>query len=187
MTTLDNPTQGKDESTVPFLPTAIRYGLIGGLISVVYSLISNMLGFSIPTSIGSWLLSIGLMLIIFFGTSILAIRQHRNKELGGFITFKRAFLTGLVTLVIMAVISTLFGILYITVIDPGFAKDSVGKMEEFLASFGMPEDQMEEQLNKAMEGFTPMGMVINTAGLLVFDAVIMLIVAAVMKKKPVFE
>lgn len=187
MTTLDNPSQAVDESAVPFIPTALRYGLIGGLVMVVYSLISNMLGFSIPTGIGSWLLTMLILFSLTFGICILAIRQHRNKELNGYISFKRAFVTGLVVLVIMMIISTLFSVLYMTVIDPDFAKDATGKMEEFMSKFGMPEDQMQEQLDKAMEGFTPMGMIKNMLGILVFDALIMLIIAAILKKKPVLE
>ena len=50
MDTLDDPRKAVDESAVPFFPTALRYGIIGGLASIVFAMVLNLTGLSIPKS-----------------------------------------------------------------------------------------------------------------------------------------
>lgn len=187
MSTLDNNLSDStfDESTVPFLPTAMRIGLIGGLVAVVFGLISHMTGLSVPNSImkslGTMVLSMGIYAVI----GGIAIRKHRMEDLNGFISFGRAFKVSLIAMVIAGVMGTLFNVLYMTVIDPGFIDTMVDGMEEMFASMGLEGDIAEQELDKVRERFAPMTQLTN--GLLfgtLAGVVLSLIIAAIMKKNP---
>ena len=184
METLDNPRPAIDESTVPFFKTSLRYGLIGGLIGIVVGLISNLSGMSTSGSMMGGLVIGAVSIIITILISYFAIRHHRDKELGGYISFGRAFLTGFVALMISTIISTVWSILYMTVIDPGMAEEALAASEEMLANFGLPEEQLEAQLEAMKVNFTPMGIIKNS--LLygaIMVAIITLIQGAIMKKE----
>lgn len=176
-----------DENTVPWFPTAMRYGLYAALVTIIYSLLAYMFDFAVPTSLMGILMQfvvgIGIAAIIL----ILALRHHREKELGGFMSFKRGFLIGFVALVISGIVSTIFQLLYVNVIDPEFVSEAMDKIEELLEKFGLPEDQMEEQLAEAEARFTLAGM-LKQAFLIgpIFSAVIAAIFGAIMKKSDPF-
>ncbi len=183
MTTLDDSIRPVEESTVPFLPTALRYGLIGGLIVMVYGFIANMTGLSLPTSI---LKSLGVMVLGIIVTVLIGyftIKHHRDNELNGFISFGRAFKLVFVTFLIMSVFSTFFNWFYSAVIDPNFVDDVISAMTDMFEGMGMPESEMEKQIEAAKVRFTPEGIFSTAIWAIVFSAVIGLIQAAIMKKK----
>lgn len=185
MATLDNPNTAVNESTVPFLPTAMKYGGIGGLVYVLYGLVMNMMGMPVPTSLGMMALTFTLIFAIGITVAVLAIKHHRNNELGGYVSFGRAFLVGFLVLAIAAVISTVFQMVYVLAIDPGIVDVAEQNMEKMLSGFGMPEDALQQSLQGVRDGFTPgkmllQGLVYNN----IFNAVIALIIAAIMKRKP---
>ncbi|MEM1121688.1 MAG: DUF4199 domain-containing protein, partial [Bacteroidota bacterium] len=90
MAILDENTDIIDQSEVSFMPTALRYGLIGGGIITVLTLLSGVLGLNTSTAggIASFVLSLGIYIWIVYA----AIKHHRDEELGGFITMGRAFI-----------------------------------------------------------------------------------------------
>lgn len=186
MSTLDHPNSGVDPSTVSFWPTALRYGVIGGLIMVVYGLVGNITGISKPSS-GFGLVIANLFITIGLYVSILvvAIRGHRDGDLGGYISFGRAFIVGLVAAVIMGILSAIFQYVYITMIEPDFAATMVAEMEQMYLDMGLDEAQVDEAMKQVEGNFTATAMF--TSGLLYsvgFGAFISLIVAAIMKKNP---
>jgi hypothetical protein len=188
MTTSDNPNLVIDENNVPFLPTAVRFGLIGGLIFIVYSLLANLTGLSIPNNLGKVFLNLALVIAITVGVLVYVIRQHRETELGGYVSFKRAFYLSFVTLFIATVISSLFSMVYVAFIDPGFLDSIVSATEEMMTDMGAPAEVIEAQMAEMEEKMTVMGML--KQGLmngLIGGVIISLIVAAVMKKKPALD
>ena len=78
---MTNPISPVPENVSPW-PTILRIGLFGGMIFIVVAMISNLTGFSIPTSIGgaigTMVVSIGLAVAV----CIWAVREHREKDLG---------------------------------------------------------------------------------------------------------
>ncbi|HFA49456.1 MAG TPA: DUF4199 domain-containing protein [Bacteroidetes bacterium] len=184
MTTLDSKPI-IDESSVPFFPTALKIGLYGGLILVIYNLIANMTGLSIPSSITNSVLASIVQIALYVGIGIFVVKKHREDELGGHISFGRAFLVSLIAMVVAGIISILFNILYMTVIDPTFVESMIDGMEEMFANLGMDTDVAEEQLESVRDSFSPMSQI--TTGLLggsLAGAILSLIIAAVMKKNP---
>jgi hypothetical protein len=185
METLDNPRPTIDESTVPFLPTALRYGVIGGLISVTFGLIANLTGLSTPTSIMGGILIFIISLVIVIGIGYVTIRHHRENELGGYITFKRGFQVAFVALLISTIINSLWSVLYMTVIDPGAMNEAMAATEEMLSNFGIPQSEIDKQLEEMEKNFTVSGILKN--GLVwgsIFAAVVTAIQSAIMKSEP---
>ena len=185
MTTLDDDRLIVDPSSVPPLPIAIRYGLIGGLIYCIYTLVSNMSGLS-AGSFG--LIASTLSGLLFFAIAIalivIPVKHHRDKDLGGYITIGRIMTIGMVVTVISMLISNVFNYIYMNVIDPGFVDTMMAQMEENMSSL-IPEDQMDEVLMGIQENFEPMTMLMN--GLMMgtgFGLVVSGIVGLIMKKDP---
>ncbi|HHM21410.1 MAG TPA: DUF4199 domain-containing protein [Bacteroidetes bacterium] len=183
MTTLDDkPTV--DQSTVPFFPTALRMGLYGGGALIIYTLISNITGLSIPSGITKSVLAGLIPLILYIGIGVFAIKKHRDEDLGGYISFGRAFVVSLIAMIVAGIIGTLFNILYMQVIDPGYVDTAIEGMEEMFANMGMESGMSDEQLEKIREQFSPTYQL--TTGLLwgsLMGAVLSLIIAAIMKRK----
>ena len=89
-----------NQSDVPYFSTALRYGLIGGAISIAFSLIANLAGLVDYTGAESNMLVNIVSFGITVGIVIFAIQAHRDTELGGYITFGRAFTVGFVAVMV---------------------------------------------------------------------------------------
>lgn len=192
MTTIDEPNTYVDPSNVPYLKTALRYGLIGGLILVVWGLIAQMSGLADPCKAmegGSNSILIGLIsMVVLLGVSaligVLAIRQH-TTELGGFITFGRAFVVALVALIVAGVVSGLFNVLYTTVVDPGFSERVMACMEAQYEAQGLDQDAIDTAMGFMKIAYNPFLQIVTSIFTSAFFAAIIgLILAAIMKKNP---
>ena len=184
MATLDDDYGYIDPSTVSPWQTAIRYGLIGGLISVIWALIGNLTGITLPTNgFMMMMLSALVGLIIYVGIIVYAVRHHRDNELGGYISLGRIVQMGIVISIISGLIGVIFNYVYVTFIDPNFIETMMEGMEEMFANLGMDEDQIEEALAGTEAGFEPLTMIKN--GLLysgILGAVVSLIIGFIMRR-----
>ena len=173
-------------SSAPVGPTITRYGLIGGMILIVYSLLGNTIGFSRPSAGFTSLIITGLISIaVYVVLIVMAVRQYRDRENGGAITFGKAFLIGLGVAVIIAALSGIFSFLYISIIEPDFLETTMGDMEELYGSLGMSEEQIEQAMEQVRNSLTPGRMILQSliSGL-GFGSVISAIIAAIMKRNP---
>ncbi len=185
MTTLDDDRLIVDPASVSPWPIAVRYGLIGGLVYSIYTLISNMSGLTggefglVASSISGFLVfAIAITLIV------LPVKHHRDSDLGGYITIGRVILIGMVVTAISMLISNIFNYIYMNFIDPSFVENMMGQMEEAMGSM-IPEDQMDDFLLKIQEGFEPAAMIKN--GIImtaVFGLIVSGIIGLIMKKDP---
>ncbi len=192
MTTIDEPNNFVDPSTVPYFQTALRYGLIGGLILVAWGLVAQMVGLADPCAAaegGSSAILTGLIgIAVLIGVSalvgVMAIRQHTG-DLGGYISFGRAFVVSLVALIIAGVISGLFNVLYTTVIDPGMTDRVMDCMADIYEEQGLDQDQIDAALGFLKIAYNPFLQVVTSIFTSAFFAAIIgLVLAAVMKKNP---
>ena len=189
MTTLDNPNTYPDPSEVPPWPTAIRYGLIGGLIFIVYGLIGNLTGLGRPTAGLVAVAVFGLLVfVLYIGLLYFAIRKHRDEDLGGYITIGRSVMVGVVVAILAGIISSVFNYLYMTLIEPDMAATIVEEMREMFESLGMDEDMIEEQLADVASRMNPAKQLIQgLIGSGVMGAIFSLIIGAILKKTPANE
>ncbi|HMQ62375.1 MAG TPA: DUF4199 domain-containing protein, partial [Flavilitoribacter sp.] len=110
----------------------------------------------------------------------------RDKDLGGYINFGKAFLTGFVALLISGVIGIIFSYIYMNFIEPDYAQNVMRESMEMMEDFGVQMDdaQMEEAMQRGGNPGSIMSMLFGFLGSAFFSAIISLIVGAVMKKDP---
>lgn len=175
-----------DESAVSFVTTAVRYGLIGGLITVLYALVGIVTGMTNPSSGMAMSIIAGLISFIIYITVIVkGVGQHRDKELGGLITFGRAFLVGLIIALIMSLLGKLFNYVYFNYIDPSYLSNALASLPEMYEEFGMDENMIEASMEAVETEFESQKTLLGglpTIGIMA--AVISAIIALIMKKKP---
>lgn len=131
--------------------TALKWGLIGGLVLCIYSVLAFLLDLRETGWIGI-VVSIGLTVTFV----VLAIKEHRDKELGGMIPFGRAFGTSMLTILLMALISAIFTFVYMKFVDPAMIDEIQRAAREGMIERGSSEEEIEEGM-KWVERFTTPG------------------------------
>lgn len=188
MSTLDNPHSTVDPKGVSPWPTGSRYGLIAALVLIVLGLavhLAGMVDYSNQNSAGNWVMNLvnwGVMI----GAMVMAINHHRDKELGGYIKFGRAFTIGFIVSLIIAVISAIWTVVFFTMIEPDLINTILeASRDRMIEQQGMSEEQVEQSM-PMVKMFVSPGAMAAFAGLgtLFFGLVFSLIVAAVLKKNP---
>lgn len=181
MSSLDFPNQ--PSSATPIWDTVLRYGLYAAGAYIALSLIMYLTNFNMMT-IGGMITYYGSSLAIGAVFAIMAIRHQRDQLDGGYISYGKALLVGLLPVFIGVFISSLWGYVLVNFIDPGYV-DML--KEQFVETWG--EQMPAEALEEALEGFDKAGdmFVILKQGLMggaIFGLIVGLITAAFMKKQP---
>lgn len=167
---------------------AINFGLIGGIISIILSLISYFMGTQLVTNFWMGIIfglaSLGVVI------TLLAMSPNAFKKAnGGFATFQEAFRESFITAVTISVIGLIFGFIFFTVIDPGYGDEMNELIKETtverMEKWGAEDAQIEKQIAKMEKNdrFSIPGMLKSTMFGLIFYGVISLIIAAIVKKK----
>jgi hypothetical protein len=173
--------------------SALKSGLILGAISIVVFLIMYVadikpVGIMMPILIMLVALAISIIILV------VLFKKYRT-EIGGFISFRNAFLYCFLTLLIASFVSTLFTLIFIKLIEPDYYKNIMEAqkiwMENYLAG-KMSEEKIAEQLDKLDVQAASAGSITTTLKNFligsVVNGIIALIVGAIMKKNPdVFE
>jgi hypothetical protein len=169
--------------------SALKSGLIIGVVSIVVFIIMYVADIK-PVGIMLPLLILFLTIAISIVVLVVLLRKYKT-EIGGFISFRDAFLYCFIALSVSIIISQVFNYIFIQLIEPEYYKNIMDAqkswMENYLAG-KMPEEQITEQLDKIDAQAAKMGsfstLLKNTLGSIVFGGIIALIVGAIMKKKP---
>jgi len=182
MSTLD---QSMENYQQPYMGTALRYGLIGGLVLIIVSLMGYILGMN---DSGNQAGSIGLSLlrtaavVVFM---VLAVRAQRNELQSGYITFGRAFVVALLVGVVGGLLRSVFEVLYVSVIDPDFMQRAMDAVYQQYEEMGMSEEQIEQSISMVKMFMNPGGLLIgNLIYVLIGSTILGLIIGGVMQKKP---
>ena len=162
----------------------IYFGIILG--AVLSFVTAGIYAIDISSLLNPWLMGVFFLLVVVLG--VLAIAGAK-KLFNGFISFKDAFSTFFVVIVVGFLISTLVSYLIFNVIDPE-AKDvlkqlTIEKTTELMERFNVPEEAFDEAIAKVEEtdSFSLVSQIKNYFISLAMYSVIGLIVAAIMKKK----
>ena len=183
MANFDENTDIIEQEDVAAMPLAIRYGGIAALAFIAIQLILDTVGL-IDYSTGkgiyypSILLTISTLVILYF-----AIKEHRDEELGGFITFGRCVKLGALIGLFSGILIGIFAYIYHGFIRP----DIIPSMLEFQISqweeAGMSEEQIEQTKGMTEMFMTPVATAISSIFNGVFwNVLLSLIVGAIMKK-----
>ncbi|AEV31867.1 hypothetical protein Oweho_0855 [Owenweeksia hongkongensis DSM 17368] len=168
---------------------ASKFGPIIAAIGISYTLIAYLVDMHLMVNMWA-----GISLwVINFVLLIIAVRTAK-VAMGGFISFKNAFSTFLLTFVLSSLLSTVFAILLFGVVDTEAADQlqelTIETSVSFMEKLGTPESEIEKQVSAMEENnqFSALNQVKGFFMGIVFYAILGLIVAAVMKKdKPNFE
>lgn len=184
MNTLDS-IKMVDPKEVSPQPIILRYGLILGLVLVGLSLVANMAGLNDPSKSQYGGMLIGLVsMVLYIGFQISGIKKHRDADLGGFVSFGRAFTVAFGIGLIAALVSLVFNYLYMNLINPDFTNQIMESTREQYEKQGMSEEQIEMALGWVTWAFKPLGQLISFAVACGMGALVCLIIAAIMKKQP---
>lgn len=172
--------------TSTLVSNAVKNGAILGVISIVFILTCYAVDYTLLVQ----LKILALSLLISLGFGIYAGIKYRN-EIGGFLSFGKAFQHGFVLFAISGLVYTLFTFVLYFVIDPELPEKlkeaSLANTEEMMRGFGMPEDQLEEAMEKAEESaqgqYSPAKMALGYLFSLIFSAIMALISGLIVKKK----
>jgi predicted permease len=173
---------------------ALIYGLIGAAILILMGLGMQMYFTSamekavasgeslspmkfLTTSIISFLLIVAVFIICI----VLAIKNYR--KINPDYTYKKLAGHGLLTTLIISLVSTAFSLLYSQVIDPGARQKNIELTERVFENMNMPEDQKEKQLERVRNQDPVKQAMTGTAITLFCGLIVSLIAASVLNKK----
>lgn len=162
----------------------VTFGVILGIVSILTSTLIYTVNIELMVSIGVGLGIFALNLII----GIIAVSRAK-KQNGGFITFKEAFTTYFITMLIGSVIGMIFSYLLFNIIDPDAKQKLMDMLVEKTVGWMQSAGTKSEDIRKMVEemqktdSFSLISLLKSLAMSLVFHAIIGLIVAAVTKKE----
>lgn len=175
-------------TSVSARPLAMRYGLIGGLVSIIIGLVLQLTGVSNPLeqysagNIIAGLLSWGIIAAAVYMT----IKQHRDEDLNGWISMGKGFGIGMLVILIIAVLQSAWSVIYMEVINPTLMEEIMDNaMEKALEEGKMTEEQMEA--SQGMMGFFASSWFVAVSSLvatLLMGLIVSLLMALFLKKEP---
>jgi large-conductance mechanosensitive channel len=173
----------------PFWPLALRNGLIAGLILIAIGLVLQMTGLVDPANqqqgmnAGS-LISFLINFLVMAGAAVLAVREYRDRVLGGLISLGGAFRMSMAVFLVIAVLTAVWTVLYMGLINPSILE----MIREQTVEQAMERSggELPEEAEKMMGFFTSPWFIAVGAffGTLFPGLVIALLVGLVMKKEP---
>lgn len=171
-------------TSAPVTTTAvgIRYGLLAGVASIIFSLLLFMT--SADQSPVRWL---GLAITI--GAMVLAHNQFKQHN-GGFMSYGQGLGIGTLLVVVSGVISTVFSYLYMTYMDPGYMGRIMEKTRlEMEAKGNMSDAQVDQAMAMAQKFSSGAWMLLfGILGSILIGFVISLIISAFTKhNRPEFD
>jgi len=127
--------------------TVFRYGTISFAVLCVLGFINYLASIKIPGysgAIGGYVSILLSSTFIYFG-----IKQFRDNENGGFVSYKQAFVIGVLISVFPSLANGIYDVIYVKFIDPGFMDKYYDlAIQEMRAK--LPPDEFREKL-KSLE------------------------------------
>jgi len=164
------------EKKTSLFANSAMYGLMTGVVLVLFSVVMNLL--DLKDSALSWL---GFFLMgagMWYGTV-----QWRDKGLGGFISFGKAWKSGFAISFFAALIISIFTFVYMGYIDKSIMDAEIVKAEQKMVDDGMSEEQISIAMGYAKMFMTPGAIAIMAIVMYsILGLLIALITAAITKK-----
>jgi hypothetical protein len=163
----------------------LKWGLIGGLVSIIQNLAFYFLYDGHPEKANRWAsFLIGAVVVILI--TFMAMKEMRESVLGGHISFGKAYSTGLLTGLVMIAVSTLYSFVFVNyLIDfDQFVVNIIDETVKQMKEKGSSESEISQSVGyiKMMTpvSFMIWGLAMGIIGLLIIN----LVSAAVAKKDP---
>ncbi|MHA4736537.1 DUF4199 domain-containing protein [Dyadobacter sp. MSC1_007] len=161
---------------------ALKYGVLGSVVIMVYSTILNVSGLAQNKVLSS--LSFLLMLVAI----VLAMKDFKEKN-SGFMTYGEGLGLGSLTSAVMGLLTSAFTMFYIQFIDNTLLAQGLDQVREDMEKRGMDDSQIEQAMELSQKFMSPgVVFVMGVFGYIVMGFIVSLIIAAIIRKeKPVFE
>ena len=162
MNSLDENLDFIDQADVPARPLAMRYGGIAALVFIAITLLLDTTGLiNYSTGEGQYypaiLATIATLVILYY-----AIKQHRDEELGGYVTFGRCVKLAALIGLFSGILIGIFGYIYHGFIRPDIVPAMMEFQQEQLAEQGMTEEQIEQAMSFSAPFTTPLAIAITS-------------------------
>lgn len=166
---------------------SIKFGAIGGVVLMIYGLITIIFGMENFVSIFIYLLNLAFLIFWIFYSIF-----KQRKANGGHISFLNALMSGLIAFAIMTLISTVFSLVYFNVVNPEakfelssmIVDSTVETMENWNAPQETIDDFLDNDAPEMIEQFTAGGMIKSYFKQFIFGLIFSLIAALIFKRKP---
>ncbi len=163
------------------------YGLLGGLFMVAFSLIIYLINPLLYASFGM----LAVMVLVMFAV-LLFIGFALRKAEGGYINLGKAFVSLLISGLIITLVNSVYSILLYNVIDPQLpellTEEIFDKLMGWFERMDVPLDELEEQMEESRretaKRFSTVGVLLSIPQSLIGWAIGSLIVGAIVKRKP---
>jgi Protein of unknown function (DUF4199) len=184
MAILDSEMGGVNENNVSPQQVIIKYGLIAAAATIITTLLSNMMGLmskGMGTMLVAGLVSIGIWIFIM----VSGVKEHRDQQLGGLISFKRVFLVALGVMLISGIIGQIFNYVYMNFINPNAATEAMEASRAMMEKMNLPEEAVDKAIEEGIASLkSPMSIIKGIAGSAIGGAIVGAIMGAIMKKEP---
>jgi hypothetical protein len=179
----------EEKETTSLFQHALKWGLIVGGISIALTCVIYAVDYAL---LANWKTGI-VIFIMFIGLAIYGGINYRN-EIGGYLSYGKAFQHGFILMAISGLVSSIFMVLLYTVIDPELpeklVKVGMENAQAMMESFGMPEDQMDKAMEDARKRTENQYTVSGTAlgygiGLIIYAVLSLITALFVRKNEPV--
>jgi hypothetical protein len=137
------PQTSTSQPSVTTKSSGIRFGLISGIISIVYFLILSVAGIDMTSGIWNWMGYIILIALIFLA------HKHYKENGDGFMNYPQGISIGVWMGMISSAISGIFTYLYIKFIDSTFLENIKDKQIEEMEKKGMSDEDIETAMKFA--------------------------------------
>ncbi len=145
-----------------FLKHAATYGLYIGLALIVLSLVDYLLGFYGQNKLFGLL-----QYAVMIGGILWATMQYRNtEEMGGYLSYGQSLSYGVMLSLCFGLVSSIFAVLLMTVIDPGYMEKLMDVSRAALLEEGSLTEEQVEMSITMMEKFTGNPLFVFFSGLI---------------------
>ncbi len=169
--------------------SAFKSGLILGVVSIIVFIIMYVADIK-PVGIMMPLVTLAVGIAISVTVLVVLFKKYRT-EIGGFISFRDAFLYCFIAFSVSVILSQFFSYIFITLVEPDYYKNIMDAQKTWMENYlsgKVSDEQMSEALDKIDAQAADMNKITtvfkNIAGSVLFGGIISLIVGAIMKKKP---
>lgn len=156
--------------------TAMKYGLFSGLAGIAYFLLLNLTGQGLNQAL-SYVGFVIVAIFIFLG------HKAFKDEGDGYMNYGQGLGIGVLVSLIHGVISAVFTIIYVNLIDKGYMQMIMDKSVEDMEERGMDSAQIEQSV-EFMEKFMIIFMIVGAVFMTAFIGLILsLIISAITQNK----
>lgn len=158
---------------------AMNFGAMYGLASAAMMLIFYFMGADMQAKAPQYL---GYLLLILF--TFMGIKNYRDQDLGGYISYGKSLGTGVLISVFGGVVTGAFTLLLFLLIAPEMTQKILDMTQQRLVEQGMPEDQIAMAMEYTRKFMTPTWLFIfSILGSAFMGFIFSLIISIFMKKE----